>query len=151
MPRPLPTRLALALVAALAACVPPPAPAPGPVEAGAPAEPLASSLQVEAGADSVRFVLQVTNVSAAPLALVFGSGQTYDFAVRDGARELWRWSAGRGFTQAVREETLAPGETRTFAESWRPPAEARGRPLTAVARLASSTHPVERTSPFALP
>lgn len=147
MPRPRPIRLALALVAALAACVPPPAP----VQAGAVTGALASSLQVEAGADSVRFVLQVTNVSGAPLALTFGSGQTHDFAVRDGARELWRWSAGRGFTQAVREETLAPGETRTFAESWRPAAEARGRALTAVARLASSTHPVERTSPFALP
>ena len=151
MSRPRPTRLALALVAALAACVPPPAPAPGPAEAGEAAQPLASSLQVEAAADSVRLVLQVTNVSGAPLALVFGSGQTYDFSVGDGARELWRWSAGRGFTQAIRQETLAPGETRTWSESWRPTAEARGRALTAVARLVSSTHPVERTSPFALP
>ncbi|HEX2204445.1 MAG TPA: BsuPI-related putative proteinase inhibitor, partial [Longimicrobium sp.] len=119
-------------------------------DAAAP-EALASSLQVEASAEGARLVLRVTNVSGAPLALVFPTGQTYDFAVREENRELWRWSAGRGFTQAVREETLAPGETRTWAETWSAPAALRGRALTAVARLASSTHPVERTSPFALP
>jgi hypothetical protein len=55
------------------------------------------------------------------------------------------------FTQALRAETLAPGETRAFHESWRPAPELRGKLLTATARLTSSSHPVERTQAFRLP
>jgi hypothetical protein len=56
-----------------------------------------------------------------------------------------------GFTQAVRTETLAPGETRTYAETWRPGAAPRGRTLTAVARFTSSDHPVQVQAGFAVP
>lgn len=136
----------------MAACTPPPPPA-----GGAPSPPpqtvqspeLVSSLRVEAG-DTVVLTLQVTNPSAGPVAFTFPSGQTYDFVIRSGGAELWRWSADRGFTQALRTVTVAAGETWTFSERWTPPPGTRGE-LTAVARLASSDRPVERTAVFRLP
>jgi len=113
--------------------------------------PLASSLQVEPLGDSVRLVLQVTNGTSAPVTVTFPSGQTYDFSVSDGANTLWSWSADRSFMQAIRTETLSPGETQTHAETWRVPAGLRGRTLTARAWLTSSDHPVEHTAEFRVP
>jgi hypothetical protein len=148
-------RLALAALTLLAACVPPapsaPAPAGGSDAGGGAAGPLVTTLSVEPSADSVHFLLQVTNATQAPLALQFRSGQSYDFTVADGGRTVWSWSQEMMFTQALRTETLAAGETRTYRETWRPPAQLRGKLLTATARLASSSHPVERTQTFRLP
>ena len=147
--------LAFAALTLLAACTPPgaqaPAPAAGSDAGGGAAGPLVSTLSVEPTADSVRLLLQVTNATQGPLTLDFRSGQSYDFAVSDGGRTVWTWSADMMFTQALRSETLAPGETRSYRESWRPPAELRGRTLTATARLVSTSHPVARTQAFRLP
>jgi len=147
--------LAFAALTLLAACTPPaaqaPAPAAGSDAGGGAAEPLVTTLSVEPTADSVRFLLQVTNATQGPLTLDFRSGQSYDFAVSDGGRTVWSWAADMMFTQALRSETLAAGETRAFSERWRPPAELRGRLLTATARLTSSNHPVARTQAFRLP
>ena len=154
-----PLAAATLLAAAMLAACPPPAGRVAPADgggAGGGAEgpntgPLVSTLQVEAGADSVRFVLLVTNADQAPLALEFATAQRYDFAVRDGGREVWRWSAGRGFAQVLGSEALAPGETRTYAERWRPPAGLSGRTLTAVGTLTTRTGRVERTARFVVP
>ncbi len=145
--------LLLALLApVLGACAPPPPPAApdGPMPASSPAGPLTTSLQVQTGADSVVFVLQVTNTADAPVELEFSSGQQFDFAVLDGTREVWRWSAERGFTQALGSETVAPGATRTYTASWSPPAGTRGR-LTARGTLTARNHRVEQASFFTLP
>jgi len=149
-------RLAFAALALLAACVrtQPAAPAgPGGGEAGAAAagEPLVTTLSVEPTADSVRFLLQVTNATQGPLTLHFRSGQSYDFVVTDGGRTVWSWASDMMFTQALRSETLAPGETKSYTETWRPAASLRGHTLSATARLTSSSHPVERTQAFRLP
>lgn len=144
------TLLAALALAALPACDPPPRPAP---EAGASAGSgaVVTTLQVEAAADTVVFTLAVTNAGAAPVTLEVPTAQRYDFAVLDGSREAWRWSAGRGFAQALGSETLAPGQTRSWSEGWRPGAALRGRDLTAVGTLASSSHRAERRSAFRLP
>ena len=148
-------RLALAALALLSACVPSSPAAPAPAESGGSGGgatgPLVTTLSVEATADSVRFLLQVTNATQAPVVLEFRSGQSYDFTVRDGATTVWSWGADMMFTQALRSMSLAPGETRSFTESWRPPASLRGRALTATAQLTSMSHPVERTQAFRLP
>jgi hypothetical protein len=122
-------------------------PAPG---ADAASGALVSSLSVQTGGDGVRLTLQVTNAGPGPVTLAFSSGQTYDFAVLRGGETLWTWSADRTFLQALRTETLAAGETRTFAETWMPGTGLRGE-LTARARLTSTSHPVERTATFRLP
>lgn len=149
-------RLAFAALALLAACIHPQPAAPVPPVGGdaggaAAGEPLVTTLSVEPGADSVRFLLQVTNATQAPLTLHFRSGQSYDFVVSDGGRTVWSWAADMMFTQALRSETLAPGETRAYAETWRPAASLRGHTLSVAARLTSSSHPVERTQAFRLP
>lgn len=111
---------------------------------------LVSSLQVEPSADSVRFVLQVTNAGTQPVPLEFSSGQSFDFVVMQGARELWRWSADRMFTQAMRSETLAPSETRTFTATWAPPAGVHGE-LTASGFLTARGQRAEQQTRFRLP
>jgi hypothetical protein len=143
-------RLLTVFALALAACTPPAA-APGPASgSGGDASPLVASLSVQPAADSVRLLLQVTNTATAPVRLSFSSGQTYDFTVRAGGTTLWTWSADRTFIQALRTETLAAGETRTFTETWMPPRGTTGT-LTAEATLTSTSHPVKRGTEFRLP
>jgi hypothetical protein len=144
--------LGLVLVAAFAACTPPAPENPRGSALPAPqgGDPLASSLQVAPAGDSVHLVLQVSNAGSAPVALTFGSGQTFDFAVARDGRELWRWSADRSFTQAVREVSIAPGETRRYEATWRPPAGTHGA-LTARGWLSAQQVRAERSTGFSLP
>ena len=145
MLRPL-ARPLLALAAALcAACA-----AAGSSASGRGADPLVSSLQVATFADSVRFALQVTNAGGAPVELEFPSGQTHDFVVSRAGAELWRWSEGRMFTQALQQVTLAPGETRAFEGSWRVPAGTSGE-LEARGFLAARGSSAEQRAAFRLP
>lgn len=151
--RPAPLLLALAVVlASSCAPVPPPAtePAGEPPRGGTTTLPLVSSLSVAPSADSVAVTLRVTNGGAQPVRLEFRSGQTYDFIVTSGGRRVWHWAGDRGFTAALRTETLAAGETRTYTETWRPAAGSTGE-YTAVARLVSTSHPVETSTRFRLP
>ncbi len=142
----------LALLAAAVACRPPagqdtPAPQAAPAYRG----PLVSSLQVDPSADSVRLVLQVTNPTTSAVRLSYASGMTHDFVVREGTRELWRWSADRSFVQSLVSISLPAGETRTYSAVWRPGPGLRGRRLTAEGRIAATEHPVRQLTPFALP
>ena len=141
-------RALAAAVLLLAACTPPaPAPAPTP---GGDAAGLVSSLTVEPAGDTVHLALQVTNAGEAPVVLRFNSGQTYDFAVLRGGEQLWQWSEAMRFAQMLRDETLAPGETRTITEHWVPGRRVVGE-LTARAWLTSTSHPLERTATFRMP
>lgn len=111
---------------------------------------LLTSLQVYTGGDAVTFVLQVMNTAATPLELTFSDGQTFDFAVQQGERVVWRWSDDQTFTQALRRERIAPGESRTFQAEWRPAAGLQGE-LVGVGRLTASDHHVEQATRFILP
>lgn len=155
MTTPLLRTLALALTLMAAACTPPeetpPAePSPSGTPSARPGHPLAATLQVEPAGDSVRLAFSVTNVTEAPLPLTFPTGQSVDFSVHRGAEELWRWSANRFFTQAVREESLAPGETKVYTAVWRP-AAGQGGTLEARAELKDDTHRPGPSTRFTLP
>jgi hypothetical protein len=143
--------LALASAALLAACPARPAAAPAP-ESGTPGASgaLVTTLQVQPTADSVRLTLLVTNTSTQPVTLEFATGQSYDFAISDGERRVWRWSEDRSFTQALRQQVLAPGQTETMSEAWKADPALRGRLLTATAWVRSSSHPSLRTQAFRL-
>lgn len=137
----------LGLLAALAAC----APNGGSTAAGGDGgAPLLPSLQATTLGDRVRLVLQVTNTSGSPVPLEFSSGQTHDFAVLQGGREVWRWSADQMFTQALQSRTVSPGETLTWEAEWVPPAGLSGE-LTAVGTLTAMERPVEQRTTFRLP
>jgi hypothetical protein len=146
--------LLLALAVGAAACRPAagPSPSAGPeLETSRYTGPLVSSFQVEPAGDSVRFTLQLTNPTTAPVRLSFSSGMTHDFAVREGTRDVWRWSADRSFVQALMTVSLGAGETMSYTEVWRPGPGLRGRRLTATAYLTSTNHPIQQTTAFALP
>ncbi len=51
----------------------------------------------------------VRNVSGRELILRYASGQTYEVVARRAGSVVWRWSDGRFFTEALRDEPLAPG------------------------------------------
>lgn len=78
---------------------------------------LTGALAVETGG-TVRFRYTVENTGEDPVELTFRDGGQADCAVFEDDEEVWRWSAGRMFTQAIAHETLAPGDTREFGFEW---------------------------------
>ncbi len=147
------SRLVVALVisaAVLYACGPRSHAAETPNRKSGTSGPLvASSLDVAVG-DQVEFVLHVTNKAQKRLELTFPSGQTYDVTVLDSlGREVWRWSEGRMFTQALQNKVLESDETMSVQVEWQP-ATLKGS-FVAVASLRSENHPLERRVPFSLP
>ena len=69
--------------------------------------PVASSFDLQLD-DRVRFAFHITNNANKRLELTFPSGQTHDIVVIDGGgREVWRWSEGRMFTQALQSRVNA--------------------------------------------
>ncbi|MBV6520689.1 MAG: hypothetical protein MNPFHGCM_00807 [Gemmatimonadaceae bacterium] len=147
------SRLAVALVIAAAvlyACGPRSHTAETPNRKHGTAGPLvASSLDVAVG-DNVEFVLHITNNAQKKLELTFPSGQNYDVTVLDSVgREVWRWSSGRMFTQALQNHVLEANETLTYEAAWNP--ESMRGAFVAVASLRSENHPLERRVPFSLP
>lgn len=110
---------------------------------------LATSVNVAVD-DGIRFALHVTNVSDHAVELDFPSGQTHDFVVVDSiGREVWRWSDGRMFTQALQNKLLGSKETVTYEERW--PGRGRRGHFTALAVLKSTNHPVQERVAFTLP
>lgn len=91
-------------------------------DAPAPTPPLGVSVTIEPGPGGVgvSFVVTATNQTDAPLTLTFRTGQSCDVTVTaaDGTF-IWRWAAGRMFTQAIREVFLEPGHAREVRLDWR--------------------------------
>jgi len=89
---------------------------------------LESSLVVTVD-DGVTFAFTVDNAGDEPRDLTFRDGTTADVVVSEpgdgngpgAGAEVWRWSDGRMFTQAVRTVTLAPGESLTEELTWSDP------------------------------
>lgn len=58
----------------------------------------------------------------------FPSGQTHEFIVLDERdREVWRWSEGRLFTQALRTRQLKRGDALRYSATWDTAAPGRYR------------------------
>ena len=111
---------------------------------GAPA--LATTLELSVSS-VVDLRLHVTNGTSKQIELTFPSGQTHDFYIHDASgREVWRWSAGRMFTQSVQNKLIDAGGTVTYTERWDAPMAAGT--YTAVAVLLSNNHRVEQRVEF---
>ena len=109
---------------------------------------LGAELVVES-AGGVRFALAVANPSKHRVELTFPDGRTREFTVRDSAgREVWRWGAGRMFTQGMQARLLGAGDSVVYEGRWTPPAPGR---YTVVAQLRSDNHPIERRLAFTFP
>ena len=100
--------------------------------------------------ESLRFTLRIVNNTKKMVEIQFPDGQTHDFVVSDSTgKEVWRWSEGRMFTQAMRSKTLKGNDGTVFEEKWEPKGQ-RGA-FTAVAILKSENFPLETSIQFALP
>jgi len=62
----------------------------------------------------VTWALELENRGKDAVTLRFSSGKDGDVALRTGGREVYRWSAHRLFSQALRELPLAAGARHTF-------------------------------------
>jgi hypothetical protein len=112
--------------------------------------PVTAALDVRAEAASIHFALQVVNRGKKTIELTFPSGQTHDFAIVDSlGREVWRWSTGRLFTQALQNRMLSRGDAMSMTESWNAPSLRPGR-YTAVATLKSQNYPLSETMEFSV-
>lgn len=146
------TRLIATLLAAagfMFACGPR---TPNPVASANPREEaergLVSHVMVDTAGGAVRFAIEVTNESRRRVELQFPDGRTHDFAVLDAeGRELWRWSAGRLFTQTMQARLLDAHGSVRFDEPWRNAAPGE---YTLVAQLRSDNFPVQQRVTFAL-
>ena len=115
------------------------------VVASADAGPLTPSLDVTVAHD-VRFAFQVMNASKKKLEVNFRDGKTHEVVVLDSlGREVWRWSDGRMFTQAMQNRVLRTSDLLQYEEKWSDPAPGR---YVVVATLASENYPVERRAGF---
>ena len=149
------SRFVIALLAAggiAFACGPRPfeseaASASAPIARARPGAPALATTLALSVSSTVDLRLHITNGTSKKIELTFPNGQTHDFYILDSTgREVWRWSAGRMFTQSVQNRLIDAGGTVSYAESWNgplPPGE-----YTAVAVLLSSTHPTEQRVEF---
>jgi hypothetical protein len=63
---------------------------------------------------SVTWTLNVENRTKDTVTLHFASGKDGDVALQQGGREVYRWSANRLFSQALRQIRLAAGARHAF-------------------------------------
>jgi hypothetical protein len=110
--------------------------------------PLSPALDVTVGRE-VTFSFQVMNAGKKKLEVAFPDGRTHDVVVLDSlGREVWRWSEGRMFTQAMQNRVLRTNDLLMYEEAWEKPAPGT---YVAVATLASRNYPVEQRVEFTVP
>ncbi len=110
--------------------------------------PLAPALDVTVDR-AVHFSFQVVNHGKKRLEVSFPDGRTHDVVVLDTlGREVWRWSEGRMFTQAMQNRVLRTSDLLLYEEEWETPTPGK---YVAVATLASRNFPVERRVEFVVP
>jgi len=111
---------------------------------------LNAHLDVTRDRNTIHFTLAVTNIGAKRVELTFPSGKAYDFVVLDSLeREVWHWSNGRLFTQAVQNKLLSRGESMRVEEEWKTPAKPGH--YTAVGLVNSTNFPIQQRVDFTLP
>jgi 5'-nucleotidase/UDP-sugar diphosphatase len=64
------------------------------------------------------FVLTVTNESSSPVSLTYPTGRRFDFYVYEGSDVRWNYNHNRFFTQAIKTQSVAPGEVLEFRGDW---------------------------------
>jgi hypothetical protein len=118
-------------------------------KAGNTAQTLAGKFDV-AVANGVHLAFHVSNGAAKAVELNFPNGHTYDFVVTDTTgREIWKWSDGRLFTQAMQNKVLGREESVAYRADW-DPGTRRGTYIAMVS-LRSENHPMEQQIRFDIP
>ena len=108
---------------------------------------VAPSFTVSVEHKSIRFALDIANPTKKDVELTFPDGQTHDFVVLDSVgREVYRWGAGRMFTQSVQNRTIDGGETMHIIEN--ATIDLQPGSYVAVAKLRSTNFPVQERVSF---
>lgn len=106
---------------------------------------LEGTLAVSVDSDAVEFEFTVTNAGTEPITMNFPSGQLADIAVSSATGEVWRWSDGQLFTQAIESRSLAPNESLLHEATWPDPPSGA---YTAQATLAATDIDTGATAEF---
>jgi hypothetical protein len=69
---------------------------------------------------AITFTLTVSNVTTSRIFKQFATSQRFDLVVQAGAAEVSRWSDSHVFTPLIEPVSWAPGETKTYADTWIP-------------------------------
>ncbi|MFD2657772.1 BsuPI-related putative proteinase inhibitor [Gracilibacillus thailandensis] len=67
---------------------------------------------------TINFKLQLINKNEEAVDLMFTSGQQFEIKLFQEDEVFYQYSEGKMFTEALVEESLAPGEFKNWAESW---------------------------------
>lgn len=98
---------------------------------------LTATLTTTLGSD-VTFTFTVKNTRDSTATVKFNDAQQCDIRVWDANDALvWRWGADKAFAQTTGTRTLAPGESVTYVEHWKP---ASAGAYHAMVYLTSSSH-----------
>lgn len=110
---------------------------------------LESALDVSMSDDGhdVRLAFTVHNTGSETTDLRFSDACKADFAVREGGREVWRFTDGRAFAQLIGEESIPPGESVTYDGTWEDPQDGE---FTAVAELCAQNEQCEARTEFSI-
>lgn len=79
---------------------------------------LTTSKSIYTTGEPVKVTLTVTNITRHPVTLSFVSSKQYDFIIKQGDNEIWRWSDGKMFAMALTSLTFGPQESRNFQVTW---------------------------------
>jgi len=94
----------------------------------------------------VTWTLDVENRSKDPVTLHFSSGKDGDVTLGQAGREVYRWSAGRLFSQALRQVRIEAGARHAFPLAEKSlPAPAGDYELVATLAATPSPTPVQRS------
>lgn len=82
---------------------------------------LDARLRVSPVETGLQLRLTVENTGEDPIELRFSSGQRVEFTAERDGEEVWRWSEGRMFTQALSTQRVVSDETVSFDAEWSDP------------------------------
>ena len=98
--------------------------------------------------EPVRVTLEVTNRSPETVRLTFLTGQRFDLSLRNvSGREVWRWSDGRLFMQALGEEVLKPSPGVLRFDATIPAPRGEGR-YTLHGKITATNLTLRASAPF---
>lgn len=97
--------------------------------------------------DEVEFSFSVVNAGDRPVEFTFRDACRADFTVYTDDREVWRYSDGRSFAQAISTADFQPGETAAFDAVWSAPGSGE---YTVEATLRVTERSVTTRAPFSV-
>ncbi|MFW5945797.1 MAG: BsuPI-related putative proteinase inhibitor [Candidatus Natronoplasma sp.] len=64
--------------------------------------------------ENIEATLSLVNQGDVEEKIFFNNGQRYDFVIKKGTEDIWRWSKGKVFIMATGTVSLAPGKERSY-------------------------------------